>query len=147
MMRTGVSLLLLAFVLLYSCKTQKKAAESIPPELVMDESFRKPVNDKALFAQTTDMVPMDTAFIVSDTLHIITKRILGCDAENFKLIWNGNKTKSLPPQTSVKLFQQVDAACKERHKFHLLYNVSPLHLKQDTTIIKVGGWKNVVTLL
>ena len=146
-MRIKVSLLLLMFVLLNSCKTQKKATESVSAELVMDESFRKPVNDKILFAQTNDMVPLDTAFIVMDTLHIITKRILGCDAENFKLIWNGNKTKSLPPQASVKLFQQVEGACKERHRFHLLYNVSSLHLKQDTTIIKVGGWKNSVTLL
>ncbi|MDB5282888.1 MAG: hypothetical protein JWO06_1963 [Bacteroidota bacterium] len=148
-MRSKLPFILLLIVLIYSCKTQKKVSEPVGPELLMDDMFRKPVSDKILFAGTNDLVPLDTVYIVKDTLHLITKKVVACDAENFKLIWNGTWTKTLPAQTNLKLFQAVEGSCKERHRVHLLYNISPLSFKQaaDSTgtanlLIKVGGWKN-----
>ncbi len=130
-----------------ACKTTKKAAATPAntADLITDQSFRKPIIDKDLYKSTTEIVPLDTVYIASDTLTVVTKRIAGCESENFKLIWNGSMAKSLPPQTSVKLFQLVDGACTERHKFHLTYNISALKFKNDTaadksTLIRVGGW-------
>jgi hypothetical protein len=146
-MKKQLIILLLPLIFAGSCKTTKKtAADSAnTAEVIADQSFRKPVKDAELFKTTTDLVPIDTVFISNDTLNVFTKKILGCDADNFKLIWNGDMGKAIPPQTAVKVFQLVDGACKERHKFHLSYNISPLKLKNDTsatksTLIKVGGW-------
>ena len=139
---------ILPVVFACACKTVKKTATDNGvnnAELITEETFRKPLADKELFKSTTDMVPIDTAYVSKDTLNIFTKKILGCDADNFKLIWSGNLGKAEPPQAGVKLFQLVDGACRERHKFHLVFNLLPLKLKNDTsavkiTLIKVGGW-------
>jgi len=145
-------------VAIVSCKTTNKSTGSAVPvdDTVADYSFKKITRDKELYAAVTELVPLDTAFLSKDTLHILTKKIHGCDADNFKLMWNGASTKSLPPQTSVKLFQQVDAECKEQHRFHLTYNVKPLRFKHDTTsfhldscaakttLLRIGGYKHLV---
>ena len=138
---------LFPIALLCSCKSTKKAAidNTASTLLITDESFRKPITDKELYKSTTESVALDTVYISKDTLNIITKKINGCDGENFKLIWTGNFDKAVPPQTGVKLFQLGEGACKERHKFHLTYNMAPLKFKGDTatiktTDIKVGGW-------
>src|ERR1035437_134086 len=125
-MKKQILVLLLPVVLAYSCKTVKKttADTSRSVELITDETFRKPITDKELYKATTEVVLLDTVYIAKDTLNIITKKVTGCDAENFKLMWNGDLGKSIPAQTSVKLFQFVDGACRERHKFHLTYNIS-----------------------
>jgi hypothetical protein len=143
--------ILALLVLAAACKTSNKATGGQPAyiETIVDDAFRKPILDKALYIATSEIVPLDTAFIAKDTLHIITKKIQGCDAETFKLMWNGAMAKSLPPQTSVKLLQAVDPACKERHKFHLTYNITPLRFKQDSsasksTLVRIGGWKEMV---
>ena len=157
-MRNFFAILLILVIAISACKTTKKASDVTIPidDTITDNSFRKLIRSKELFAAVTEMVPLDTAYISKDTLHLLTKRILGCDEKNFKLMWNGTMLKSLPPQTNVKLFQQVDAACNERHRFHLTYNISPLRFKQDSvavhpdslwskvTVIRVGGWKNIL---
>jgi hypothetical protein len=147
-MKKYILVLILPVVFSNSCKTLKKTADggnTKNTEVIKDDSFRKPVKDKELFTSTTEAVPLDTVYISKDTLNIFTKKIFGCDADNFKLIWNRDLGKANPPQTAVRLFQLVDGACKERHKFHLTYNISPLKLKGDTSatktiLIKVGGW-------
>ena len=146
-MKKKILILILPLALICSCKTAKKSASDtpVPSDVVMDESFRKPVSDKDLYAATTEVVPLDTVYIASDTLNIVTKKIIGCDPKNFKLMWNGDWGQSIPAQTGVKLFQYVDAGCTERHKFHLTYNLSPLRLKSDTSsvksiLIRIGGW-------
>jgi hypothetical protein len=139
-------------VFTWACKTSKKVANDAPStaEMIMDEAYRKPINDKDLYAATTELVPLDTVFFASDTMHIITKKINGCETDNFKLIWNGDLGKTAPAKTSVKIFQLTDAQCKERHKFHLIYNISAFKLKNDTSSVKVtqiriGGWKRIET--
>jgi hypothetical protein len=138
---------LLALLLVSACKNAQKTATGSTgsSDIIRDGSFRKPINDKALYNATTEVIPIDTVYIEKDTLNIITKKLRGCDAANFKLMWNGDLGKSVPAQTGVKLFQLVDGSCKERHKFHLAYNISPLRLKTDTstvktTLVRVGGW-------
>ena len=152
-------LLSVSFLLVIaSCKTTKTTTGAATPvnDTVSDYSFRKITRDKELYAAVKEMVPLDTAYLAKDTLHILTKKILGCDADNFKLFWNGAMQKSLPQQTSVKLFQQVDAECKEQHRFHLTYNVNVLRAKHDTasfnldscaaktTLLRIGGYKEMV---
>ncbi len=157
-MNKVVSLLFLLVLILASCKTTNKSTAATAPidDTISDYSFRKIDRDKELFAAVKEIVPLDTAYLTKDTLHILTKKILGCDADNFKLFWNGASQKSLPPQTLVKLFQQVDAECKEQHRFHLTYNITPLQLKQDTAtlnadssfskklLLNIGGYKRSV---
>jgi hypothetical protein len=142
--------ILLPLVFICACKTSKKTAADTATTAVLinDDSFRKPIVDKELYKSTIESVPLDTVYIAKDTLNIVTKKITGCEAENFKLIWNGDLGSVIPAQTTVKLFQYVAADCKERHKFHLTYNISPLKLKTDTsevktTIISVGGWRRM----
>lgn len=148
-----------AFIILiiFSCKTTNKSY-SIAPPVVMDTltelSTRKIIKDKELFLSVTEMVPLDSLFTVKDTLHIVTKKIRGCEAENFMLLWNGAMAKSLPPQVAIKILQRVDPACNEQHYFHLTYNIASLKLKNDslintadsitrqTTILRIAGWKN-----
>jgi len=152
-MKKYILVLIIPIVFSGSCKTLKKTggdSNTKNTEIVKDESFRKPVKDKELYLSTTEAIPLDTVFISKDTLNIFTKKIFGCDADNFKLIWNGDLGKAMPPQTAVRLFQLVDGSCKEKHKFHLAYNISPLKLKGDTsanktTIIRVGGWNKMAT--
>lgn len=149
------------------CKTAATTGAAATPvqDTISDYSFRKIMRDKELYAATTELVPLDTVFLTYDTLHILTKKVVGCDADMFKLMWNGAMMKSLPPQTSVKLFLQVEPDCKERHYFHLTYNVKPLQLKRDTVapivsdtiaidtvnrkkvILRVGGYKHSVQYL
>ena len=151
-------LLLFALIVIASCKTTTKTTGASAPvnDTISDYSFRKITRDKELYAAVKEMVPLDTAYLTNDTLHILTKKILGCDAGDFKVFWNGAFQKSLPPQTSIKLFQQVNAECKEQHRFHLTYNVKPLRLKNDTasfnldscaaksTSLRIGGYKEMV---
>ncbi len=160
-MKKILFLLVASLSVFMGCKTTTPAAGAAAPvdDTVSDYSFRKIMRDKELYAATTELVPLDTVFLNYDTLHIFTKKIIGCDAENFRLMWNGAMMKSLPPQTSVKLFQQVEPDCKERHMFHLTYNVKPLQLKRDsamfskdscaskTTILRIGGYKHSVQYL
>ena len=120
---------------LSACKTaQKTNAKIVPPvqDTLTDLSNYKLIKDKELYTAITELIPLDTALINKDTLHIYTKKIGACDAENFKLFWNGSIAKSLPPQVTLKLFERVDPACKELHNFHLTFNLAPLKLKSDT---------------
>jgi len=154
-MKKQILIALLPVLFACSCKTAKKTssdASAVHVELITDETFRKPVVDKELFKSTTDVVLLDTVYIAKDTLNIITKKITGCETDNFKLIWNGDLGSAIPAQTSVKLFQLVEGACKEHHKFHLTYNISPLKLKADTsavktTLIRVGGWARMTSFV
>lgn len=145
-------------IIISSCKTSKKGADAAVPviDTIWDYSFRKVMRDKEIFNATTEVVPLDTVYLSKDTLHLLTKKIVGCDEEDFMLVWNGMMMKSLPPQTSVKLFHRLDPACNERHYFHLTYNITPLRFKQDSvslntdsmwskvTVVRVGGWKNIL---
>jgi hypothetical protein len=138
-------------LLIAACKTQKKMpSENVKTgETWYDASFRKPIKDKGLYLATTEAIPFDTAYITSDTLNIITKKIFGCETGSFKLIWDGALSKATPPQTNVKLLQAVDPNCKDKHKFHLTYNISQLRYKQDTTqnkttMLRVGGWHEML---
>lgn len=141
----------------FSCKTTNKSASIASPAILdtlTDLSAKKIIKDKELFASVTEMVPVDSLFTVKDTLHIMTKKIRGCETENFMLLWNGAMAKSLPPQVAIKVLQRVDPACNEQHYFHLTYNIAPLKLKSDslitntdgiprqTTVLRIAGWKN-----
>ena len=143
--------------MVYSCQTTKKTAASTTvaiQDTITVNNFRKLIKDKELYIAVTEVVPLDTAYIIKDTIHLLTKKIKACESDKFKLLWNGNMVKSLPPQASVKLFQEVDAACTEQHFFHLTYNIKPLRFKSDTilntsdtafvkiTSVRVGGWRN-----
>lgn len=150
---------LTGLLLIAGCKSTKTGAAAAPApvqDTITDESFRKLMRDKELYNAVKEAVPVDTAYLVRDTLHVITKRILGCDAENFKLFWNGAMAKSLPPQVTVRLFQQVDAGCNERHYFHLTYSIKSLKVRSDnmapatdsvavtSTVVHIGGYKHSV---
>ena len=132
--QTSLFIIVIA-IALSACKSVQKTAAKIVPSVqdtFTDLSNYKLIKDKELYTAITEVIPLDTAIILKDTLHLYTKRITACDAENFKLFWNGSMAKSLPPQVTVKLFERVDPACKEMHNFHLTFNLSPLKLKSDT---------------
>ena len=156
-MRKNIVAISILLVIVSSCKTTKHSADVTAPvdDTIVDNSFRKLIRSKEIFNSVTEVIPLDTVYFSKDTLCVFTKRIPGCDEENFKLIWNGAMLKSLPRQANVKLFQQVDPACKESHRFLLSYNVKHLRFKEDSisranpdslsakaTIVRVGGWKN-----
>jgi hypothetical protein len=124
----------LLLLLLASCKTTKKATDEQPvyQELITDESFRKLIKNKELFNTTTETVLLDSANVVNDTIHVFTKKVQACDAENFKLVWNGSFAKSLPPQVSLKLLLINEPTCKELHRFHITYNISSVWSKKDS---------------
>ncbi|MBL0308776.1 MAG: hypothetical protein IPP77_03575 [Bacteroidetes bacterium] len=124
-----------------ACKTSKKAQISSEQttEQITDESFRKVIRDREIYASITETVPLDSAYISRDTLHIHTVKMNGCDAEEFKLIWNGALLKSLPAQTNVKLFHRLEPACREQHSFHLTFNVAPLRMRHDTALVSNGS--------
>jgi hypothetical protein len=140
------------------CKTSKTNTTVAAPvdDTITSDNLRKLSRNKDIYNAIKEIVPLDTAWLAKDTLHILTTKVLGCDADNFQLFWNGAVMKSLPPQVTVRLYQQVDAACTEKHRFHLLYNVKSLKLSHDTTtatadtmvkpatILHIGGYKNAV---
>ncbi len=133
-------------VFIFSFKMYRQGKTNQASAIITSQKFHKPVRDKQFFAATTEIIPIDTAFVSKDSLHIITRKVSGCDAENFKLVWSGNMVKSSPPQTAVRLFKVADIECSEKHKFHLVYNITPLKLKQDSiankvTTVHLGGWK------
>lgn len=150
--------LFLAFTsIFFSCKTTKKNTVTAVPviDTVNDFSFKKLTRDKELYNATTEVVPLDTVYLSKDTLHILTKNILACDADNFQLMWNGMMMKSLPPRTNVKLFQRLDTQCKEKHHFHLTYNITPLQMRRDSSytksdttgrsvIVHLGNWQRTL---
>lgn len=143
-----------ALSLLYSCQNAKNiaaanalAAASQP--LISDSTAKKLMKDKELYAATNETIPLDTAYISKDTLHVVTTKVNACDADNFKLMWNGMMTKSMPPQTSVKLFLLSDPTCKETHPFHLTFSLKPMHNKQQqpgnsTIMVRVSGFKEML---
>lgn len=155
-----VLLIFICLILLApSCKTGQKAqvAPAEVTEWITDESNRKVMRDKEIYAATVEVVPLDSAYLRRDTLHLHTKKMTGCAADEFQLVWNGAMMKSLPPQTSVKLFHRVEPDCKEQHPFHLTFNIAPLRMKRDSaylaidspsmqraTIIRIGGWKSSI---
>jgi|ERR1043165_5181144 hypothetical protein len=156
MIKALFPLTVFAICTIASCKSTKPGSAAAEPvsDILSDYSSRKITKDKELYAATKEIVPLDTAYLTRDTLHILTKKIVGCDADNFKLMWNGAIQKSMPPQTNVKLFQQVDPECKEQHRFHLTYNVKSLRLKNDyasvcldscaaqSVRLRIGGYKD-----
>lgn len=124
------------------------ASDTVP--IVIMSKFRKPIRDKELYTLTPDLIFPDTVYINSDTLHILTKPIRECDAENVKLVWNGIFLKSSPPQAVLKIMQVGDPACKKQNVFHLMYNLTPLRYKSDTVhvdkvIIKVRDFNRPLT--
>lgn len=147
-----------AFLFVFnSCKTTNKSVSAtVTPvqDTLTDLSARKIIKDKELFASITEMVPVDSLFTEKDVLHILTKKIRGCETENFMLMWNGAMAKSLPLQVGIKLLQRVDPACNEQHYFHLKYNIASLKLRRDSatttldsvprqsTLIRMAGLKN-----
>jgi hypothetical protein len=156
-MRTYILTIFALVLFASSCKTSKKTVDIQPvvEDTLSDYTNRKLIRDASIFSSTTEVVPLDTAYLSKDTLHLLTKKILGCDEETFMLIWDGKIRKSLPPIASVKLLQRVDPACKEQHHFHLTYNIKPLRFKNDSaaeanmewskvTVVKVGGWSNIL---
>lgn len=136
---------------LLACKSSQKGTGSVTvtDSIISDMSNRKLITDKELFIATTEVLPVDTVYLESSTLHIITKKMQACNSQNFQLVWNGAMMKSMPPQAPTKLLYINDGTCKSLHQFHLTYNVSAVKLKQDsasakTTIIRVGGWQQGV---
>lgn len=109
-MQRGLLFILILAGILPACKTSKKAESSTNSnsKIIADDLFRKPIRDKQLYLSTNDAVPIEGVYTVKDTLHIITKKIIGCSSDDFKLVWNGDFGKTLPPQTGVKLLQVVN---------------------------------------
>ncbi len=137
--------------LLFACKSTNKTTGSAPvsDSIISDISNRKLVQDKELYGATTEVLPIDTVYIESSTLHVVTQKLQACNSQNFQLVWNGALMKSMPPQAATKLLYVNDGTCKTMNRFHLTFNVSPLKIKQDstgnkTTIVRVGGWKQPV---
>ena len=131
-------------IVITGCKTPGNPLTAYTPttETVNDMVYRKPVIDRAIFKSINEVVPLDTVYIVKDTLNIITKKILGCSAESFKLMWNGAITATQPHKAEVKLLEVLDPSCRERHRFHLTYRLNRFQSKKDTvTMVTLGGWK------
>lgn len=149
-----IILLTSACVLLFfeACKTSKKstAVAAPEPEWMYSNTNSRAVRDRELFTGIQETIAIDTAYIHRDTLHILTPKITGCDAGKFSLVWNGMFTKSIPPQTSVRLLQVSEPECKKQHRFHLTYNISNVKMKADSArtlqpvSIRLGGWKNTL---
>lgn len=152
----NLSAFLFLLLMVAACKTSKKT--QAPPEVISewitDESAPKVIRDKEIYAVTTETIALDSAYIHHDTLHLHTARMTGCDAGEFKLIWNGAMMKSLPPQTNVRLFHRREPACTEQHFFHLTFNIAPLRMRKDSvgsssdspslqraTVLRVSGYK------
>jgi hypothetical protein len=135
-------------VLFSSCKTSAPKTLSqnavVASDTITDLRNRKLIRDAELFASVTDAVVLDTVYIVNDSLHLLTTKTQACTADNFKLIWNGRFTKSIPPQTSLKLFLMNDATCKKQYPFHLTYNIASMKNKTDSVqslVLRVSGSK------
>lgn len=150
--QTLVALSIIAVVSTYSCSGSKKtAAAPAPPvnDTINEYLYKRVLKDKELYGNTTDVLPIDTAYISRDTLHVLTGKLQACDAENFDLIWSGMMTKSLPPQIPVKLFLLNDPTCKEQHRFHLTFNTKPMHPggenSKGSAVIKLSGMKTGIT--
>lgn len=132
--KTIVLLVALLLLLIVACKSSKKVTGEQPvyEELITDGSFRKLIKDKEIFNATTEVVQLDSANVNNDTLHVYTKKIQACNAENLKLVWNGSFAKSLPPQVSLKLLLINEPACREQHRFHIRYNINSVWAKKDS---------------
>lgn len=144
-MKSLLPVLLILFV--FACNTNKKVSDAAPVisnDTITDLSNRRVMKDAELFSSITDGITIDTFFIVKDSFHILTSKVQACESENFKLVWSGKTTKSIPPQTSLKLYLMNDPACKEQHRFHLSFNVAPMKTKGDSVqkmLLKLGGAK------
>lgn len=123
-----------ALALLGACKTAKSpVAEQVNTvEEITDDSYRKVIKNKELYTTTTETVAIDSATVSRDTLHIYTAKLQACDAENFKLIWDGKEVLSVPAKASLKVLLINDPACREAHRFHLTYNIAGVHPKKNT---------------
>lgn len=156
-MREFFCVALVCIFLSNSCNSTRKAIsdQQAPNNTLTDFSFRKVMRDQELFASTTELVPLDTIYVHRDTLHLLTKKITGCETENFRLMWNGAWMKSMPPQAPIKLFELLPPDCKEQHNFHLTFNIKPIRLKQDSVtttndtiksivMLRISGWKSAV---
>lgn len=134
-------------VAISSCKTQKNQSAAVAPvnDTISDFSCHKIIRDKELYKIITERVPVDTAYLSKDTLHVITPAIQACDAANFKLFWNG-KLEKPPLSTVVKLFQRVDAGCNESHSFHLTFNTKNLRLPQSSEQLPIDTTAHTLLL-
>lgn len=146
--KNKVAALTCVMLVLYGCKTAQNIAANKPGYLY-SAHFKKPVIDKELYAATTEVIAVDTAYAQGDSLHVITPKIPGCNADDFRLMWNGVYDKDKPTQTTVKLFQAFNPACTEKNKFHLIFNIKPLQLKQDSVpnksvLIRFGNYKGLI---
>lgn len=123
-----------ALALLGACKTAKSpVAEQVNTvEEITDDSYRKVITSRELYTTTTETVVIDSAAVTRDTLHIYTAKLQACDAENFKLIWDGKEVLSVPAKANLKLLLINEPACRETHRFHLTYNIKGVHPKKNT---------------
>jgi len=150
----SLSAILLLSVGCKSSKTTKTTTEqnAAVPSIITSTNFRKVEIDKEIFNATTNLPAFDTAYIIADTLHIITGKIQACDAEHFSTFTNGSMMKSLPPQGLVKLFLMANPTCKNTSAFHLKFNLVNMRFRQDTkdggnrtTIVRLLGWETPLT--
>ena len=138
-------------VILFSCKVAQNHSDAAAakPGMLYSRHFKKPVISKTIYAATTEVIPIDTAYATGDSLHIITPKILACDADNFRLIWNKAYSTDTPARTTLKIFLATDPACNAKNQFHLMFNLKPLKQKTDSVgkgalMIRFGNYKRVV---
>jgi hypothetical protein len=141
------TLIVLALVVgVSACKVKKQAAAK--PEYRVDLTCGAPFDDKEIFsAKQADYVPVDTAYIEGDCLHILTGKINLCDANRIKLAWNGALAKSLPPQASFGFLIDKDPECKEEAKYHLTYGLTLIRMRNigNKITIKLKGTPYALT--
>lgn len=133
--------------------TKAIAEQNTTAESIITSTHCKKVEvDKEIFNATTNLPNFDTAYIIADTLHIITGKLHACEAEQFSMFTNGAMMKSLPPQGLVKLFLMSEPTCKTAVAFHLKFNLVNMRFKQDTkdggnrtTIVRLLGWETPLT--
>lgn len=138
-----LTVFVLGMLIFASCKTAKApVAEQAPvAEEIVDDTYRRVIKSKDLYASTTETVGIDSAKINRDTLHVFTSKLQACDAENLSLIWDGKESATPPRKASLKLLLINEPGCRETHRFHLLYNIAGLHAKKpiaaDTMLLQL----------
>jgi len=103
---------------------------SLPFDIVGEEEIKNLKNDH---------YGITNAFLWEDTLHISVTYGGGCKEHLFRLVWDGNLSKSNPPQITLHLLHDAqDDHCRALLQQELQFDLSA-HLEQET-IIHLTNW-------
>lgn len=115
--------------------SEEETVEKREDQLVIDPMFNAVDKDKGTFN-------IENARIEGNHLILLVSYSGGCEKHDFRLLFNGNYMKSMPPKAELFLLHDANGdACRSLIKEEITVDISALKANNDKVVIILDGYK------